>query len=194
MVLFSTSVSDLGVILDNQLNITDYVAALCQSCFFQLRQIRSIRRLLTSDAKKTLVNVFVTSRLDYCNFLCHGIIEGLLNKLQHIQNATARLFTDTWKYDRITPVLRDLHWLPICRRIVFKLAVATMVYKCQHALCPAYFAEDCILLSSNGGRLRSAGRLKLHVPRTRTVTGFCGGRSGGWKFSASCSKKTVSFV
>ena len=135
-----------------------------------LRQIRSIRRSLTSDARKTLVNAFVMSRLDYCNSLCQGINEGLLNKLQHIQNAAARLVTDTRKYDHITPVLRDLHWLPIRQRIVFKLA--TMVYKCQHGLCPSYLAEDCILLSATRGRqhLRSAGRLELLVPRTRTVT------------------------
>ena len=60
-VSFSTSVSDLGVILDNQLKMTDHVAALSRSCFFQLRQIRSIRRSLTSDARKTLVNAFVMS-------------------------------------------------------------------------------------------------------------------------------------
>ena len=168
-VSFSTSVSDLGVILDNQLKMTNHVAALCRSCFFQLRQIRSIRRSLTSDARKTLVNAFVMSRLDYCNSLCQGINEGLLNKLQHVQNADARLVTDTRKYDHITPVLRDLHWLPIRQRIVFKLA--TMVYKCQHGLCPSYLPEDCILLSATRGRqhLRSAGRLELLVPRTRTV-------------------------
>ena len=58
----------------------------------------------------------------------------------------------------------------IRQRIVFKLA--TMVYKCQHGLCPSYLAEDCILLSATRGRqhLRSAGRLELLVPRTRTVT------------------------
>ena len=70
--------------------------------------------------------------------------EGLQNKLQHIQNAAARLVTDTRKYDHVTPVLRDLHWLPIHQRIVFKLT--NMVYKCQHGLCPSYLAEDCILV------------------------------------------------
>ena len=95
----SPSVSDLGLILDNQLKMTDHVVGLCRSCFLQLRQIRSIRRSLTSDARKTLVNAFVMSRLDYCNSLCHDINEGLLNKLQHIQNAAARLVTDTRKYD-----------------------------------------------------------------------------------------------
>ena len=124
---------------------------------------------MTSDARKTLVNAFFMSRLDYCNSMCHGINEGLLNKLQHIENAAARLVTDTRKY-HIIPVLRDLHWLPIHQRIVFKLE--TMVYKCRHGLCPSYLAEDCILLSANRSRqhLRSAGRLELLIPRTRTVT------------------------
>ena len=124
---FSASVSDLGVILNNPFKMTDHVAALCRSCFFHLRQIRSIRRFLTSDARKTLVNAFVMSRLNYCNSLCHGINECQLNKVQHIQNAAARLVTDTRNYDHITPVLRNLHWLPIRQRIVFKLA--TMVWK-----------------------------------------------------------------
>ena len=121
---------------------------------------RSTRRSLTSDARKTLVNSFVMSRLDYCNSLCHGINEGLLNELQHIQNTTARLVTDTRKYDHITHVLRDLHWLPIPQRIVYKLD--TMVYKCQQGLCLSYLAEDFILLSATRGRqhLRSAGRLE----------------------------------
>ena len=148
-----------------------YMVTSAMFCHMQAAKSNSsIRRSLTSDARKTLVNAFVMSRLDYCNSLCHGINEGLLNKLQHIQNAAARLVTDTRKYDHITPVLRDLHWLPIRQRIVFKLA--TMVYKCQHGLCPSYLAEDCILLSATRGRqhLRSAGRLELLVPRTRTVT------------------------
>ena len=99
-----------------------------------------------------------------------SINESLLNKLQHIQNAAARDVTDTRKYDNITPVLQDLHWLPIRQRIPFKLA--TMVYKCQRGLCPAYLAEDCILLFATRGRQhrRSTGRLELLVPRTRTVT------------------------
>ena len=143
------------MILDNQLKMTDHVVALCRSCFFQLRQIRSIRRSLTSDARKTLVNAFAMSRLDYCNSLCHGINEGLLNKLQHIQNATTRSSRSALASNSSKN----------------RLQLATMVYKCQHGLCPSYLAEDCILLSATRGwqHLRSADRLELLVPRTRTV-------------------------
>ena len=69
----------------------------------------------------------------------------LLTKLQSIQNAAARLITRTRKFD-ITPVLRDLHWLPIRRLIEFK--IATLVYKCLNGLAPPYLADDCILVST----------------------------------------------
>ena len=109
----SKTVSDLGVLIDGQLTMADHITSLCRSCFFQLRQIRTIKRSLTMDAKKSLVNAFVCSRLDYCNSLLYGISDGQLRRLQLVQNAAARLISGTKKYDHITPVLRILHWLPI---------------------------------------------------------------------------------
>jgi len=63
-----------------------------------------------------------SSRLAYCNALLHGLPNTLLRKLQSVQNATARLITGTRRCDHITPVLRELHWLPIRERVKFKLA------------------------------------------------------------------------
>ena len=114
--------------------------------FFQLRQLWAVRRSLTIEAAHTLVHAFVNSRLDYCNSLLFNIGKGLLERLQGIQNAAARLVTGSRKYDHITPVLRSLHWLPIHQRIDFK--IATLVYKCLHGLTPPYLADDCVLVSS----------------------------------------------
>jgi len=57
------------------------------------------------------------------------------------QNAAVRVVTGARMFDHITPVLRELHWLPVCQRIRFKLAM--MVYKCLHGLVPPYPADDC---------------------------------------------------
>ena len=43
-----------------------------------------------------------------------------LKKLQSVQNAAARLITHSKKYDHITPILKELHWLPVEERIIFK--------------------------------------------------------------------------
>ena len=90
--------------------------------FFQLRQLRAIRGSLTTDAAKTLAQAFVGGRLDYCNSLLYGVSEDLLRHLQNVQNAAARFITGARKYDHISPVLRDLHWLPLRQRIIFKIA------------------------------------------------------------------------
>ena len=112
--------------------------AVRHSCFFQLSQLRTIRSSLTTDAAKTLAQAFVGGRLDYCNSILYGVSEELLRRRQSIQNAAARFITGTRKYDHITPVLRNLHWLPVRQRIIFK--IATLMYRCLNRLAPSYLA------------------------------------------------------
>jgi len=103
--------------------MVDHVAALRRSCLYQLPQLPMIRSSLTLEAAKTLVHAFISNRLDYCNSLLYGVSDSLLAKLQTVQNAAARVITGTRKFDHITPVLSDLHWLPVRQRISFKLAM-----------------------------------------------------------------------
>jgi len=54
--------------------------------------------------------------------LLYGVGDGLLKKLQAVQNAAAaRVVTGARKFDRITPVVRNLHWFPVRQRIKYKL-------------------------------------------------------------------------
>ena len=92
----------------------------------------------------------------------------LLDKLQSLQNAAARLVTGARKIDRITPVMLELHWLPVRQRIRFKTAV--LVFKCLHGLAPEYRSEYC-KLTTGRSHLRSANACLLSVPRTRTTYG-----------------------
>ncbi len=81
-----------------------------------------------------LINAFMTSRLDYCEALLGGFSARLINKLQMIQNAAARVLTRTRKYKHISPVLSTLHWLPIKHCIDFKILLIT--YKTLNGLAP----------------------------------------------------------
>ena len=96
-----------------------------------LRQLRLVRSSLTSDTAKTLVHAFVSSRIDYCNSMLYGVSDGLLKKLQAVQNAAAWVVTGARKFDHITPVLRDLHWLPVRQRIKYKLAMTVYRNACM---------------------------------------------------------------
>ena len=90
-----------------------------------------------------------------------------------IQNAAARLVTGVRKYERMTPVLRSLHWLPVRHRITFKTAV--IMFKCLHGQAPLYLTELCRPISSDTGHrhLRSAFTHRLIIPRTKTSYGDC---------------------
>ena len=168
----SMTVSDLRVLLDGQLSMANHVASLCWSCFFQLRQLRLVRSSLTDDSAKTLVHTFISSRLDYCNSVLYSVSGQLLRKLQMVQNAAARVVTRSRKFDQITPVLNELHWLPMVQRVRFKLAL--IVFKCLHGLWhrPTSPTTASLCRPMAGRRpLRSADTRTLYVPQTRTAIG-----------------------
>ena len=65
----------------------------------------------------------------------------MLQRLQVIQNTAARRVTGVRRSEHMIPILRDLHWLPVRRRITFKTAVP--VYKCLHDRAPQYLQTYC---------------------------------------------------
>ena len=96
------------------------VTAICKSAFYHLRKISLIRKYLAVDAAQLLVHALVTSKLGYCDSLLYGFPKYLIKKPQRVQSAAARVVTVSPKFCPITPVLKDLHWLPLDLRIEFK--------------------------------------------------------------------------
>ena len=133
---FQSTVKNLGVLMDSGLTFEDQVVKLKKQCFRTLRNIYKIRFLLSREQLKTVVNSLVVSCLDYCNCLFYGISERLLHQLQVIQNAAAKLVTGKYKYDHVGDDLRNLHWLNIKQRVIFK--VGLLAYKAVNGLSPVY--------------------------------------------------------
>jgi len=82
------------------------------------------------------------------------------------------MLTSARRIDHITPVLRQLHWLPVRQRVAFK--IARLVHQWLAGAAPAYLADDCQLLSDAGRRtLRSDSNdiWKLLVPQTHNKLG-----------------------
>ena len=71
-ILFSDEVRNLGFILDSNITMKQHVIKICQTAYYELKRISSIRRYLTGDAAKQLITSCVLSRLDYCNSLLMG--------------------------------------------------------------------------------------------------------------------------
>ena len=156
-------VKSLGVTFDEHLSMNKHVDRTVQAAFFKLREIAYYRRFLTVNSLKTLVHAYVTSRLDYCNSVLLGLPDNLLCKLQSVLNAAARLVTGTRKFDHITPILKDLHWLPIKQRIKYKTLL--LVFKSLNNLAPSYLKNKLTLKSPNC--LRSSNQKLLIIPRKK---------------------------
>jgi len=91
----------------------------------------------------------------------------MINKLQTIQNAAARIITFTKKTEHITPVLCKLHWLPVQYSIIFK--VLLLVYKGLNGLAPAHISKLLDYRTSSRS-LRSSSQRLLSIPRTSLKT------------------------
>ncbi len=139
---------------------------------FNLKNISKLRPMLLMSNAEMLIHAFMTSRLDYCNPILGGCSARLINKLQMVQNAAARVLTRTRKYDQISPVLSTLHWHPIKHHKDFKILLIT--YKALNGLAPQYLSE---LLShySSPRPLRSQNSGHLIKPGLSKST--AGGRS-----------------
>jgi hypothetical protein len=85
-----------------------------------------------------------------------------------ILNHAARLVKRASKYDRVTPLLMQLHWLPIAARIRFKIAVLT--FQClNEPLFPSYIKEFVNVYIPNKN-LRSASKSLLIKPKMKLLT------------------------
>jgi len=96
-----------------------------------------------------MVHVFVMSRVDYCNGILSGASKSTTEKLQRVMNATARVVSDTRKYDRgLTNLLHDeLHWLDVREWVQYKLCAT--VHRCLQHKAPQYMMDCCINISES---------------------------------------------
>ena len=160
-------VRNLGAILDENMTMLNHISSVCQKCYYQLRQIRRVRKSLSDASKLLLVLASVHSRLDYCNSVLHSLPWARLQLLQFVLNSAARLIRGLGRFDHITPVLIDLHWLPYPQHIPYKICL--LMFKCLKGLAPAYLSDLCVGTAAVPGRsgLRSAVRGDLAVPGAR---------------------------
>ena len=160
------SVKNLGVIFDSAMNMEQHLNSLCRSGYYHLHNIGHIRRYLTNDATKSFVNGLVAPCLDYCNALLSGLLQISINKLQCVQNTATRIVTRTSSYSHITPVLKNLHWLPVNYRVQFKILMHT--YKALHGQAPGYIS-DMLNVYQPRRTLQSMDSVTLEVPSARNM-------------------------
>ena len=118
-----------------------HIGNICNKPFKGLYNIRQIRKFLSTEATKILIliHAFMTSHLDYCNSLFTGLPKISAGLAVKYLNAAARIICLVPKFDRISPYLKDLHWLSVELRI--ELKVLLRVFKALNGMAPRYISS-----------------------------------------------------
>ena len=143
-------------------------------CFATLRQLRTIRHSVPLPVFQLLVVAVVLSQLDYCNSLLIKLPASLIQRLQSVQNAAARLIFNMRRSEHITDALISFHWLRVPERIIFK--VARLTFRALHGTVPSYMTSQFTYIADmpNRRRLPSTSSNQLDVPSFHLPTvGSC---------------------
>ena len=159
----TSSVHNIGVMFDSSMSMRDHVNSTVKAAHFHLRKIGAVRRYLTRQACEQLIHAFVTSKIDYGNALLYGVPDVHLKKLQRVLNVAARIVSLSRATEHITPVLKSLHWLPVEKRIHYKVLLLT--FKALNGMAPLYLCE-LLEMYSPARSLRSKSQNLLVVPKT----------------------------
>ena len=130
--------SYLGVLFDSICSLHEHISKMWKSINYNLYSIGQIPWYPNCWENHKL---FYNINLDYCNSLLYGAKGYNISQLQlckQCQNNAAQMLSLLRKFDHITPVLKDLHWLPIAQRIEYKVLLLT--YKTLHGKALAYIS------------------------------------------------------
>ena len=172
---FQTIVTYLGVHLDQTLSMKQHISSLCRTTFLALRSIAYIRPFISNSSTEKLVASMITSRLDYCSATFAGVADEQISRIQKIQNNAARLILKKSKRDYVTPLLKELHWLPVKYRIQYKLA--TLAFRHFDGTLPSYLSSSLYTYKPSRS-LRSSTERLLKITKTNLKT--FGERSFGY--------------
>ena len=164
------SAKDLGVFLDPHLTYDHHISCVMSSCFAKLCQINRVKRSFDQETLESLIMSLVFGKMLYCSSVWSNTTLQNINRLQSIQNFASKIVTNSRKFDHVTPLLRELHWLPVKEQLFYRDSILT--FKCHNDLAPQYLTSK-FTKHSNIHTRNTRTRNSLKIPLYRTTIGQC---------------------
>ena len=105
----------------------------------RLCRINRVKYIFDTQTLPNIVNALVFSKLYYCSSVWSNTSNKNILKLQSVQNFAARIVCSARKYDHITPVLKELDWLPVSSMLSLRDAI--LAFKSANGLAQSYLAD-----------------------------------------------------
>jgi hypothetical protein len=188
----SSSVRDLGVLLDPSLSFHGHIKSVCSRSFSSLRIIAKIKRMTTQHHRHLLIHALVLSHIDYCSALFLNIPHISAIKIQRVINAAFRFLFNIKKSSSCRQPLKEKGWLPFQQRCLLRVASITNI--ALNTGSPIHLKN--LLQLQLDSRLRSCSQGLLSLSRSRTMLG---GRSfqccapGVWNNIPLAVRNSISF-
>ena len=169
----SKSAKNLGVTMDCNLTYDEHVTQLTSKCIHSLCQINRVKYLFdrrTRTLITIILNSLVFSKSLYCSSVWANTTKKNIDLLQTVQNFAARIVSGPRKFDHVTPILKQLQWLPIIKQLMVR--DATMVFKCFNGHASPYLCQK-FKTRSEVHNCNTRNRDRLHIPLCKTAAGQC---------------------
>ena len=137
----SDTAKDLGMILDSNLTDDEHIIKTASSCMSRLGQINRAKHVFDKRTLLMIIHSLVFCKLLYCSMLWANTLKCNVNKLQAVQNFACHILSGTRKYDHITPICKELNWLPVANQLHVYYRSATMAFKCMTGNAPEYLSS-----------------------------------------------------
>ena len=151
---------------DSSLTFHEHIVKTVSSCFSSLAQINRVKHMFVRSTLITIINTFVFSKLFHCSSVSCNAADTNLLKLQAIQNFAAWIICGSQKFDHVTPLLEELHWLPVKSQLY--LCDAMLIFKCLTGSTPTYLSF--LTRGEVSGRTTRSSQL-LHIPLYKSKSG-----------------------
>lgn len=159
---------DLGVTLDPHLTYNYHIVNTVSSCMSRLGQINRVKHAFDRGTLITVINALVFSKLFYCSNVWANSSNCNIDKLQSVQNFACRIVSGARKFDHVTPILKELEWLPVSSQLYYRSA--TLAFKCMTGCAPDYLTSIFIKRADISTRTTRSSQ-QLNIPLFRTATG-----------------------
>ena len=115
-----------------------------------LAQINRVKHVLDKSLLTLIIRSIVFSKLYYCSSVWANITASNISKLQAVQNFAARIIMKSRKFDHITPLLNELHWISVKLHLLYRDAVLT--FKCLNGTTRESLSRQFVRRADISGR------------------------------------------
>lgn len=165
---YSEKVKNLGLIIDKNLNWTDYANATCNRVFAGIHSLKRFAVYLPLNMRVMLVKTLVLPHFNYCNVVVNDMTVELAERLQRAQNYCIRFIFNLRRRDHVTPFFNELSLLKLDELRHYH--ILTLLHTVLITKTPSYLSDRFTFISEMSTRSMPTRRgvSLLSIPAHRT--------------------------